>query len=100
MGPEITIELACALPERQELVRLKVPAGCTALDALARSGIRERVPEIDWQTARLGVFGHPLERPNQYVLADGDRLEVYRPLTQDPRAARRARARDSGRGRS
>jgi len=99
MGPEITIEVVCALPQRQHLLRLRVPAGCTASDALARSGITELAPEIDWSTARLGVFGHPIERPHEHELADGDRLEIYRPLTRDPRAARRARERDSGRRR-
>jgi putative ubiquitin-RnfH superfamily antitoxin RatB of RatAB toxin-antitoxin module len=35
--------------------------------------------------------------PTDYVLQDGDRLEIYRPLKVDPRAARRARVKSKTR---
>jgi putative ubiquitin-RnfH superfamily antitoxin RatB of RatAB toxin-antitoxin module len=38
---------------------------------------------------RIGVWGKPI--PAHRVLVEGDRLEVYRPLTVDPKVARRAR---------
>src|SRR5258706_481332 len=59
-------------------------------DAVVRSGLLERHPEIDLAAQKLGVFGVPAapDRP----LADGDRVEIYRALVMDPKEARRRRA--------
>jgi uncharacterized protein len=64
-----------------------VPAGTTAIEAVRLSGIEEQFPEIDLGKHRLGVFGK-LCKPDR-VLNAGDRVEIYRPLLVDPRAARR-----------
>lgn len=44
---------------------------------------------IDWERVSVGVFGQV--QPRSHVPQDGDRIELYRPLPHDPRAARRAR---------
>ena len=90
---EIDIEVVCALPGRQHLVQLRVPVGCTVVEAVRRSGMAALVPELDVESAALGVFGQLVEHPGEQVLAAGDRVEIYRPLVQDPRTARRQRAR-------
>jgi uncharacterized protein len=41
----------------------------------------------------VGIFGRVCD-PGQ-LLADGDRVEIYRPLAADPKSARRARAREA-----
>ena len=46
---------------------------------------------IPWDGAPLGVFGEPRRRTDQF--ADGDRIELYRPLHRDPRERRRERVR-------
>jgi hypothetical protein len=89
---KLQVEVAYALPQQQCLLALGVTPGCTALEALRQSGLLRRFPEIDPASARIGVFGEPLDDPAAYVLADGDRVEVYRPLAIDPRDARRRRA--------
>lgn len=86
----LRVEIVYATPERQECVHLELPAGTTAMAAVRASGLPERHPEIEPATARIGVFGR-LAAP-ETVLADGDRVEIYRPLAVDPRLARRARA--------
>lgn len=86
-GPTIEVEVAYARPERQLILKLEVPRGTTAIEALRLSGIEEEFPEIDPDKNRLGVFGK-LCKPDR-VLSPGDRVEVYRPLLADPRAARR-----------
>ena len=48
-------------------------------------------PHLDLQKATFGVFSLP--RPLDYVLRDGDRVEIYRPLIADPKEMRRQRAR-------
>ena len=84
------IEVAYALPERQEILALKVEAGCTLKEAILRSGILERFPEIDIERDATGIFGQIM--PLTQILREGDRVEIYRPLTADPRIARRVRS--------
>ena len=90
---EIAVEVAYALPERQRILALKVPAGTTVLDAAERSGIARVFGGLDLATAKMGIFGKAVADPRRHVLADGDRVEIYRPLTADPKEARKARAR-------
>lgn len=89
-APEI-VEVVYALPGEQSLVRLSLPpTGMTAAEAIRASGLRSRHPEIDRDDLPIGVFGKPCA-PTQALKA-GDRVEIYRPLRNDPRAMRRARA--------
>jgi putative ubiquitin-RnfH superfamily antitoxin RatB of RatAB toxin-antitoxin module len=90
---EIAVEVAYALPERQRIVAVKVPAGTTAFAAAERSGIAALFEGLDLATARMGIFGKAIGDPRTHVLAEGDRVEIYRPLKADPKEARKARAR-------
>lgn len=47
--------------------------------------------DIPWETASVGIFGRVCARST--VPADGDRIEIYRPLAADPRERRRERVR-------
>ena len=82
------IEVVYARPEGAQVVRLELPAGATLRDALMASG-------FDSKSQAAGIFGKraALDRP----LADGDRVEIYRPLALDPKEARRRRARKASR---
>ena len=86
----IPVEVAYAKPEEQVILRLDVPQGTTALQAIELSGITQRFPEIDMNNLKLGIFGK-LKKPDQ-VLAAGDRVEIYRPLIADPKEVRKQRA--------
>ena len=88
----ITIEVACAERERQTVLPIEIPAGSTAGEALALSGIFALHPGIDPAQCRVGIFGREVTR--EQVLAAGDRVEVLRPLPEDPRARRRRLARE------
>jgi putative ubiquitin-RnfH superfamily antitoxin RatB of RatAB toxin-antitoxin module len=90
MLESITVEVAYALPERQELVTLTLPVGTTAREAVARSGLPEAFPEIDLTKNKLGVFAKPI-KPDT-ALRDRDRVEIYRPLIADPKEVRQRRA--------
>lgn len=87
----IAIEVACALPDRQIVLPLEVPAGCTAGQALERSGIFALQPALDPARCGIGIFGQ--EVAAERVLRAGDRVEVLRPLLDDPRERRRRLAR-------
>lgn len=86
----ITVEIAAGTPERQQLVRLDVPEGTTAMAAVEQAGLEERLPEVEVDPGRIGIFGR-LCKPDT-VLRDGDRVEVYRPLKADPKEVRRRMA--------
>jgi putative ubiquitin-RnfH superfamily antitoxin RatB of RatAB toxin-antitoxin module len=88
--PVIAVTVVFALPERATEIALRLPPGATLGHALDRSGLAARHPDIDFNVARVGIFGKLADRGS--VLADGDRVEVYRPLTVDPKKARLGRA--------
>lgn len=84
------VEVAYARPETQTLLCVDLPPGATAGEAVTRSGILSRHPEIEWPGAPIGIFGRKVD-PGR-LLREGDRVEVYRPLVADPKEARRRRA--------
>lgn len=75
-----------------DVVSLQLAPGSTILHALRASGLLARHAEIDLGAQRVGIWGRvkPLSEP----LRDQDRVEIYRPLTVDPKEARRLRYRD------
>ena len=85
--------VAFATRERQFLFRVELPAEARIAEALtAARGLAasaEPAAEIPWDSARVGVFGELRSRSDGY--ADGDRIELYRPLGRDPRERRRER---------
>ena len=89
MNPLIDIEVAYATPQRQAVIRLRLPPGSTLRQAVERSGLLAEFPEISLETCKLGVFGR-LRKADE-LLEAGDRVEIYRPLIADPKQARRAR---------
>jgi uncharacterized protein len=93
----IRVEVAYALPDRQKIIELMVPSGTTALEAVRQSGIAREFHGLDPEQADMGIFakvldGKTLPAPSEYVLEAGDRVEIYRPLQVDPKAARLQRA--------
>jgi hypothetical protein len=70
---------------------VEMAAGSTALDAIRASGILESGSPVDLSTQDVGIWGRVVRLDTP--LADGDRVEVYRPLALDPKEARRRRAR-------
>jgi putative ubiquitin-RnfH superfamily antitoxin RatB of RatAB toxin-antitoxin module len=86
----VTVQVACALPDRQRVVTVTLPAGATAREAVAASGLQREFPELDLAACDLGIYGHAV--PDQRPVAEGDRVEILRPLVRDPREARRLAA--------
>ena len=84
------VEVAYALPEHQVILPVEVEAGTTVQEAIERSGIRDRFPEIDLEQQKVGVFGK-LTKLDQ-TLRPKDRVEIYRPLIADPKEVRKQRA--------
>lgn len=76
------VEVIAARADGADIVTLTLPAGATVRDALAAANMKG---------AAVGIFGRRVELETE--LADGDRVEIYRPLAMDPKEARRRRAR-------
>lgn len=87
----LRVEVAYAQPETQVVIPIEVPTGTTLAQAIALSGIAARFPGLDTDAAAVGIFG-ALVKDRSQVLRDGDRVEIYRPLQIDPKAARANRA--------
>jgi hypothetical protein len=90
MAETLQVDVVYALPERQEVVAVSLPAGSTLGQAIEASGLLTRHPEIDLAKNKLGVFAK-LAKPDT-VLRDRDRVEIYRPLIADPKQVRKQRA--------
>ena len=84
------IEVCYGLPEGQSfLATIDLPDGATVRQAIDASGVLQRHPEIDVDAQKVGVYGKI--SPLGAVLANHDRVEIYRPLKVDPKMARQRR---------
>lgn len=86
----IRVEVAYATLQEQVILALHASPDATAREAVERSGILQRFPEIDLARNRLGIFGKATKPDAK--LSDGDRVEIYRPLIADPKEQRKKRA--------
>ncbi len=68
---------------------LNVPSGCTARDARDMAAPAWGIQTETLRLLHLGVWGKPVAA--EHLLKEGDRIELYRPLTVDPKVARRER---------
>lgn len=81
------IGVAYADKFKQTWLKLDVPEGSTVRDAIRRSGLLDQFPEIDLGRNAVGIFGKivKLDTP----LEEGNRVEIYRPITADPETVER-----------
>jgi uncharacterized protein len=89
MSAELSIDVCYALPDAQTLVTVELAPGATVQEAIDASGVLGRHPEIDLAKLKVGIYGKI--KPLDTTLADHDRVEIYRPLIVDPKAARQRR---------
>ncbi len=90
MADEMTVEVAYALPQKQIILTVSLPQDATVEQAILRSGILEKFPEIDLAQTKVGIFSKLTKLDAR--LRDKDRVEIYRPLLADPKEVRRKRA--------
>ena len=84
------ISVVYGLPTRQVVKSLQCPLPCTIKQAIELSEINKDVPDINFNDDCVGVYG--TKQSLGYLLEDGDRVEIYRPLTMSPTEYRRQRA--------
>lgn len=81
----------CAAPGHTDRVLVQLAGGATLADALRMSGLLQR-HSLQPERLNVGVWGRV--QVLGWLLRDGDRVEIYRPLQVDPKEARRQRYRD------
>jgi len=86
----ITVEVAYALPHQQLIMPVQVSNETTAEEAIKKSGIMGKFPEIDLEKNDIGIFG--IRKTLDTKLRHLDRIEIYRPLIADPKEVRKQRA--------
>ena len=81
------IGVAYADKFKQTWLKLDIPEGSRVRDAILSSGLLDQFPEIDLEQNQVGIFGKiaRLDTP----LADGNRVEIYRPIVADPETVER-----------
>jgi uncharacterized protein len=85
----IGIEIVYAQAQHQVAKSLQMPAGSLLADALTLAASDADFGGVDLANSPVGIFGR-LARKDQR-LNDGDRIEIYRPLAEEPKLARRRR---------
>jgi len=91
MTRELAITVAYAAPGAEAIVALTLPVGTTVEQAVIASGLRERFALTD---RAIGYAIHGQRTDGDTPLADGDRIELTRPLIADAKQLRRMRAAD------
>lgn len=86
----IVIEVAYALPTKQTLLEVSVPADSTVQQGIELSTILSQYPDIDLKVNKVGIWSRVAKLKD--TLRDGDRIEIYRPLIADPKEVRKRRA--------
>jgi len=85
--------VAYATAVQQHLWTVQLPRDATIGDAIIAARKIARLNEVPWEDAAVGIFGELRTRAD--VPMDGDRIELYRPLPNDPREERRERVRQA-----
>lgn len=84
------VTVVYGLPERQHVLRTEVAPGTTVVQAIMASGLLELEPALRDAELRAGIWNHRVAL--DAMVRAGERIEVYRSLTVDPKEARRIRA--------
>lgn len=73
------------------LLSFEVALGTTVQEAIQQSNLLPMFPELSLATLKVGIYSRRVQLAEP--LQQGDRIEIYRPLTIDPKQARLLRAR-------
>ena len=87
----INIEIVYAQTQSSIEKSLQMPPGARIADALAQAASDQEFSGVDLANAPVGIFGKVA--PRDQLLKEGDRIEIYRPLLEEPKLARRKQAR-------
>ena len=87
---KITTSIAYATQEQQWVKECIVPRGASVIDLIEQSGFLNEIKDLANTVAEeliIGVYAKKVSLDT--LLEEGDRVEIYRPLTADPKEVRR-----------
>jgi len=87
---QINVSLVYATPQKQWLFEGRVARGTNALELIELSAFITQIDalkNIAIDDLKIGIYAQKVD--HDYLLEEGDRLEIYRPLTADPKEVRR-----------
>ncbi len=83
----MNVGVCYAEADRQLWMRLEVPDGSDVEKVIELSGILKQYPEIDLSNQKVGIFGKIAKLDAE--VKEGDRVEIYRQITADPKLVKR-----------
>ena len=86
----IDVAVVYATRQRQWLKEMNVARGTNANELVLASGLLQEVEALQGvkiEELQLGVYAQKVA--GDYLLEQGDRVEIYRPLQADPKEVRR-----------
>jgi len=87
---DINVSLVCGTASKQFIYEQNVARGTNAQDLIELSSVLSKISElqgVDINDLDIGIFSQKVTLDT--LLEEGDRLEIYRPLTADPKEVRR-----------
>lgn len=84
------VTIVYAVADASHVLQVELESGATVEQAINASGLLSLVPELRRGALDVGIWNRAARL--EAVVREGDRIEVYRPLTVDPKEARRVRA--------
>lgn len=97
----IVVQVCLVWPDGELIRAVHCAAGATMREVVAASGLLDEARARGFDIVEAGVFGK--RRPPEATVFAGERIELYRALQADPKAARHrrvAKAREENRVRS
>ena len=87
---QIAVSVAYATPEKQWVYDTVGARGTSAQELIELSGFMDEIPQLEEKTLDSLMIGVYAEKVTMdYLLVEGDRVEIYRQLTADPKEVRR-----------
>ena len=86
----INVSLVFATRQKQWIHEVQVARGTCAQELIETSGFMSQIKDLlalELEALVMGVFSQKVAL--DYLLQEGDRVELYRPLTADPKEVRR-----------
>jgi putative ubiquitin-RnfH superfamily antitoxin RatB of RatAB toxin-antitoxin module len=83
----MNVGVAYADKFKQVWLKLEVPDGSTIRQAIEHSGMLDQFPEINLEKQKVGIFGKVSKLDAE--VKEGDRVEIYREITADPKLVER-----------
>jgi len=84
------VTVVYARPDAEHVLAVELAGGATVGQAIAASGLLSLEPELARAPLEAGLWNRAVALDT--AVREGDRIEVYRPLTLEPKEARRLRA--------